>query len=517
MSSDTITAKPITHQADLAKLPRALTPLIGRSQWAIWRWTPKPGGGFQKPPFMATRPERHASVTDSSSWNGLRHRARRCAGRTRRRRYLRFKQDGFAAIDLDYCRDVVTGSVECWAQLMLEQALHSYAEITPSGDGLTIWGTATGDALHRKFELDTGDKAAVELFRATNKALTISGLDLRQGRSLGNIDRLMDWSVFFGEKHKPALTTADAPIRPNGNGHGLPYSLDEIEVMVSTGALPPGANRSDMFHAIVGHYVGCGWDAERLRTYGQFPDGIGGRYLSEGRLSGEVARSVGKYNAGVLPASESTAGSMAGKRKHHSQIPNSTTILQSRNSRISRMTSSMMTISIWMMIRNRRRSTKQACHRSTHTAISIRGRSRAGWSIRGSGRQGWGAGKTFVVFELAAALGSNQPFLGHVVKRQCGVLLIAAEGASEVRLRLDAVIRAKCGGMQRAPVRWYETVPMLLHKGAVETLIARPSRPRLRCSRNSACRSALSLSTPSPPVLVMRAPGTRMIRQSARR
>ena len=30
----------------------------------------------------------------------------------------------------------------------------------------------------------------------------------------------------------------------------------------------------------------------------------------------------------------------------------------------------------------------------------------------------WGAGKTFVVFELAAALGSGQPFLGHVVKRQ---------------------------------------------------------------------------------------------------
>ena len=67
---------------------------------------------------------------------------------------------------------------------------------------------------------------------------------------------------------------------------------------------------------------------------------------------------------------------------------------------------------------------------------------------------------------LAAALGSNQPFLGHVVKRQCGVLLIAAEGANEVRLRLDAVVRAKCGDMQRAPIRWYETAPTLLHKEA---------------------------------------------------
>jgi hypothetical protein len=53
------------------------------------------------------------------------------------------------------------------------------------------------------------------------------------------------------------------------------------------------------------------------------------------------------------------------------------------------------------------------------------------------------------------------------------VLLIAAEGANEVRLRLDAVTRAKCGGLARAPIRWYETSPVLLHnKDAVPTLIA---------------------------------------------
>ena len=84
----------------------------------------------------------------------------------------------------------------------------------------------------------------------------------------------------------------------------------------------------------------------------------------------------------------------------------------------------------------------------------------------------WGAGKTFVVFDLAAALITGQPFIGHTVKRQCGVLLIAAEGAAEVRLRLDAVIREKCGGMKRAPFCWYEDTPTLLHKGSTEKLIA---------------------------------------------
>ena len=48
--------KPITHQGDLAKLPRALAPLIERPQWAVWRWTQQADGSWQKPPFQATQP-----------------------------------------------------------------------------------------------------------------------------------------------------------------------------------------------------------------------------------------------------------------------------------------------------------------------------------------------------------------------------------------------------------------------------------------------------------------------------
>ena len=63
-----------------------------------------------------------------------------------------------------------------------------------------------------------------------------------------------------------------------------------------------GANRSDKFHMIVGHYLGCGWSVEQIhRHLQQFPGGIAGRYLGEGRLSREIARSAGKYNARALP------------------------------------------------------------------------------------------------------------------------------------------------------------------------------------------------------------------------
>jgi primase-polymerase (primpol)-like protein len=61
-------SKPTTHQADLAKLPRALAPLIERPQWCVWRWTQKPDGSWQKPPFQAMQPDAHGNVKDPSTW-----------------------------------------------------------------------------------------------------------------------------------------------------------------------------------------------------------------------------------------------------------------------------------------------------------------------------------------------------------------------------------------------------------------------------------------------------------------
>ena len=85
----------------------------------------------------------------------------------------------------------------------------------------------------------------------------------------------------------------------------------------------------------------------------------------------------------------------------------------------------------------------------------------------------WGTYKTFVVLDLLlASIGTGQPFLGHMVKRQCGALLIAAEGANQVRLRRDAVVREKCGDIKHLPFCWYKQTPSLLQKDAAKTLIA---------------------------------------------
>jgi hypothetical protein len=252
--------KPTTHQRDLAKLPRALAPLIERPQWCVWRWTQKLDGKWQKPPYQACDPQRHASFTDSSTWSDYPAAlAAVQAGHADGITYVLTADDPFAAIDLDHCRDPDTRSIEIWAQLFLERGRDTYAEVTPSGDGVRIWGLATGAALNRKFTLEIdGKKVAAELFRRSNKALTITGYTLDPAiHELTNIDRTLDWAVIWGERRKAAA--APLPCSGNGftsNGNGCGYSIDQIEQFVRAGA-SNGANRSDLFHTIIGHYTGC--------------------------------------------------------------------------------------------------------------------------------------------------------------------------------------------------------------------------------------------------------------------
>src|SRR5262249_21289559 len=81
---------------------------------------------------------------------------------------------------------------------------------------------------------------AVELFRRTNKALTITGCTLDPAiRELQNVDKVFAWALVWGERRKAAATQEKVASEGNGfDSRGCRYSIDEIEQFVREGALP---------------------------------------------------------------------------------------------------------------------------------------------------------------------------------------------------------------------------------------------------------------------------------------
>jgi hypothetical protein len=461
--------KPTILRGDFSNPPPALAPLRARPQWVIWRliWR---AGRWTKPPFRCDDPHRFASSADPGSWCSYEAAVAAAAagdGIT----YVLRPEDPFAAVDIDDVRDPVTGTVETWAQRLLDQASHTYVEVSPSGCGLRIWGTANGEALHRKFELDTG---VLELFRRTRKPLTVTGLQLGTNQQLGNIDALLDRAVIWAQQHQQKLTRA----KPAGSsitaGTMAQYSIDAIEQIVREGA-PAGANRSDTFHAVVGHYLGCGWRVEQIVSLlEQHPDGIGARYLAEGRLAGEVERSAGKYATIEQPEPWSTDWKRESQPEplQHKPEPEAEQELE-EDPPVAEAEPEPDLEEDPPVVEPQPELPPMFAHGDPDPRPVKRWTIRKLMPVCGCGLLSgqWGTYKSFMALEISAAVMTGQPFNTYMVQRQWGVLFRPAEGADEMRVRLEALVREKCGGVARAPFRWFEAVPTLLHRGGLELLV----------------------------------------------
>jgi hypothetical protein len=460
--------RPTIYCGDLAKLPAALQPLCARPQWVLWRLT-RQQGRWTKAPFRCDDPDRYASSSNPNTWSSYQE-AVAAVGAGDGISYVLTREDPFAAVDIDHVRDPITGTVESWAQRLLDQASRSYAEVSPSGTGLRIWGTASGEALHRHF---TFDGTGLELFRRTSKILTVTGLQLGASRTLGSIDALLDRAVVWGQQRQHKLSKAKPGLNRNA-GTMAQYSIDELERIVQEGA-PEGANRSDTFHGIVGHFIGCGWRIEQIIEHlEQFPDGIGNRYIAEGRLAGEVKRSAAAFAANDQQQEDAPwSNGWQAEPKKESAKPKPESDDEPEPNNISEPEEpgpddEPQPEDIGLEL------PPMYCHGDPDP------RPIKPWAIKGlmlaqghgllSGQ--WGTYKSFIALELAGALMTNQPFLGCMIKRQCGVLFLAAEGQYEMPVRLAALVREKCGGMARAPFRWFEDVPVLLQPDGLTLLVA---------------------------------------------
>jgi putative DNA primase/helicase len=113
-------------------------------RWVVWKWEwSEDKRKWDKPPYRARDPRRHAKATDPKTWASFAD-----AMTTYRRGgvdgigFAVTKDDPFCGVDVDDCRDPATGALTPEAQNIVD-GLCSYTEVTPSGTGVRVWVQAT--------------------------------------------------------------------------------------------------------------------------------------------------------------------------------------------------------------------------------------------------------------------------------------------------------------------------------------------------------------------------------------
>lgn len=133
-------------------LPRELTE---RARWVRY--------AAKRPVTLDGRP---ASSTDPSTWSSYGEARRSAVGDG-----LGFVLgDGIACLDLDHC--LINGRPTPAAQAILDRVPDAYVEVSPSGDGLHVWGRAPEQSGRRR--------GWVEAY-STGRYITVTDTVFRRG------------------------------------------------------------------------------------------------------------------------------------------------------------------------------------------------------------------------------------------------------------------------------------------------------------------------------------------------
>jgi hypothetical protein len=282
--------KPKTYNGDLAHLPSALEPLTETKNWVAWAWElkqSKDGPKWTKPPRMATDPSRHASVSDPKTWGSYKQALKAVGARKADGIGIMLRNIDLGAADADDCRDSSSTVIKPWAEKLIEEASGCYCEVTPSGSGLRLLGVAKGPELHRRFSFDRKSHEGIELYRKTNRFITVTGLEQGSCSALPPIDDFLDklFERYSGKTGKPADSKTST------------RKLD-IDDLIKNGAKEDD-DHSVLFHRVVWHLASKGMSVDEITdALGKHPNGIGAKYV--GRLREEVERSFGKWQSNQI-------------------------------------------------------------------------------------------------------------------------------------------------------------------------------------------------------------------------
>ena len=167
----------------LHDLPEAIAPLTEMPNWVVWRWE-EVKGKRTKVPYQPRRPKAKAKNNDPETWGSYSEAlAAFDAGGVSGIGFCLLNSD-IAAFDIDHCRNAETGTIDPWAQTLVDR-VGSYAEVTVSGTGLRIIGRGVGEPEHRKQPAVNG--ITLETYRGAARYIVMTGDQLGQA-PLANID-----------------------------------------------------------------------------------------------------------------------------------------------------------------------------------------------------------------------------------------------------------------------------------------------------------------------------------------
>lgn len=397
---------------ETVSLPAPLAPLAAERRWLVWRWETTEKGKPTKVPYRAAAPDRKASSTDPTSWSDYETAVRAVAAGKADGIGFAHYGSGFAAFDIDDCRDRETQEIAAWAMRLIERA-GSYAEVTVSGTGVRIIGVADGEYVHRNQAVPDADEGRIETYRGASRSIVVTGESLdeppaalidetaawldeakRIEREAKRAGAEEEWRRTKGER-----SSANGSSRIYDNPDDLPRDLDEL---VRFGP-PAGEDRSATFHHAVCWLKDLGWSVGRIETLlSAHPRGVAEKY--EGRLRQEIERSYDKADPPRQKNRDRERNRDQGQRRE----------------------------------RDEPREIPLHWHRDV-SEIAERA-----WLVRdivpevGKGLLAgqWGSAKTFLALDMSAAVMTGEPFAGRRVLRRGGALFIAPEVAFEIPIRL---------------------------------------------------------------------------------
>lgn len=171
------------------KIPQEL---IDHRQWVVWKSISRDGKAT-KVPFQPSGVP--ASSTNHETWSEFYE----CVRVSKSYAGIGFvfdKEDPYIGIDLDGCRSLETGLVDEWAKEIITK-FGTYAEVSPSGTGVKLWGKTDFDyvGINKKEmagEGHGGKKPAIEIY-SHGRYFACTGKRLQGLGGVVNVDAQLDW------------------------------------------------------------------------------------------------------------------------------------------------------------------------------------------------------------------------------------------------------------------------------------------------------------------------------------